>query len=110
MRYFWNSLQFRVSALFFVIFLLVLSAIFGVLSTVGKPLLEKQAHEKVILAGQNIVSELGRRIALAESLATALANLGEQLRPDDALITQTTESRSIGYEGFYLGVAYLYGK
>ena len=98
MKYFWNSLQFRVSALFIVFFLLILSAIFGVLSTVGKPLLEKQAHEQVILAGRNIVSELGRRIALAESLATALANLGEQLLPDDALNKKLTE-HVLNYEG-----------
>ena len=98
MKYFWNSLQFRVSALFIVFFLLILSAIFGVLSTVGKPLLEKQAYEQVILAGQNIVSELGRRIALAESLATALANLGEQLLPDDSLNRKLTE-HLLNYEG-----------
>jgi len=98
MKYFWNSLQFRVPALFIVFFLLILSAIFGVLSTVGKPLLEKQAHEQVILAGRNIVSELGRRIALAESLATTLANLGEQLLPDDALNKKLTE-HVLNYEG-----------
>jgi len=98
MKYFWNGLQFRISALFIVFFLLILSAIFGVLSTVGKPLLEKQAHEQVILAGRNIVSELGRRIALAESLATALANLGEQLLPDDALNKKLTE-HVLNYEG-----------
>ena len=95
MKYFWNSLQFRVSALFIVFFLLILSAIFGVLSTVGKPLLEKQAYEQVILAGQNIVSELGRRIALAESLATALANLGEQLLPDDSLNRKLKSSNAM---------------
>ena len=98
MNKFLNSLQFRVSALFVIFFLLILSAIFGVLSTVGKPLLEKQAHEQVILVGQNIVSELGRRIALAESLATALANLGEQLQPDDALNKKLTE-HILNYEG-----------
>jgi diguanylate cyclase (GGDEF)-like protein len=98
MKYFWNSLQFRVSALFIVFFLLILAAIFGVLSTVGKPLLEKQAHEQVILAGQNIVSELGRRIALAESLATSLANLGEQLLPDDEVNKELTE-HILNYEG-----------
>ncbi len=98
MTYVWNSLQFRVSALFIIIFLVVLSAIFGVLSSVGKPLLENQAYEKVILAGQNIVSELGRRIALAESLAAALANLGEQLQSDDALNRKLIE-HILDYEG-----------
>lgn len=98
MEYFWHSLQFRVSALFVIFFLLILGAIFGVLSTVGRPLLEKQAHEQVILSGQNIVSELGRRVALAESLATALANLGEQLLPDDALNKKLTK-HILNYEG-----------
>ena len=98
MKYFWNSLQFRVSTLFIIFFLLILAAIFGVLSTVGKPLLEQQAHEQVILAGQNIVSELGRRIAMAESLAAALANLGEQLQPDDTLNKTLTE-HILNYEG-----------
>lgn len=75
-----DSLQFKIPAVFALAFVLVLAAIFGVLSTVGKALLEKQAYEQVGLTGHNIVSELGRQVALAESLATALANLGERLR------------------------------
>lgn len=85
MRYFPNSLQFRIPTVFIVSFLFILAAVFVVFATIGKNLLEKQAYNEVILSGQNIVSELGIRIALAESLASALANLGEQLPPDDAL-------------------------
>ncbi len=79
-----NSLQFRIPTVFIVSFLLILTAVFVVFTTIGKSLLEKQAYKEVILSGQNIVSELGTRIALAESLATALANLGEKLPADDA--------------------------
>ncbi len=86
MRDFWNSLQFKIPTVFILSFLLVLAAIFGVFATIGKNLLEKQAYQQVILSGQNIVSELGNRIALAESLAIALANLGEELPPDDELV------------------------
>ena len=84
MRNFQNSLQFRIPAVFIVSFLFILAAIFITFSTVGKNILEKQSYKEVILSGQNIVSELGNRIALAESLATALANLGEILPPDEA--------------------------
>jgi hypothetical protein len=79
MSKFSNSLQLRIQTVFIVSFLFILAAIFTVFSTIGKNLLEKQAYKEVQLSGQNIVSELGMRIALAESLATALANLGEGL-------------------------------
>ena len=93
-----DSLQFKIPAVFVLAFILVLTAIFGVLSTVGKTLLERQAHEQVRLAGQNIVSELGRQVALAESLATALANLGERL-PQDAQLTRTLAEHVLDREG-----------
>ena len=93
-----DSLQFKIPAVFVLAFVLVLTAIFGVLSTVGKTLLERQAHEQVRLAGQNIVSELGRQVALAESLATALANLGERL-PQDAQLTRTLAEHVLDREG-----------
>ncbi len=98
MRHFWHSLQFKIPVLFTVSFLFILVVILGVFSTVGKSLLEKQAYREVILSGQNIVSELGRRIALAESLAAALANLGEKLPPDNELHKELTE-HVMNYEG-----------
>ncbi len=98
MRDFWNSLQFKIPTVFVLSFLLVLGVIFGVFSTIGKNLLEKQAYSQVILSGQNIVSELGAQIALAESLATALANLGERLPADEAL-TKELVMHVMNYEG-----------
>jgi diguanylate cyclase (GGDEF)-like protein len=98
MRSLWNSLQFKIPTVFIVSFLLVLAAIFGVFSTIGKNLLEQQAYKQVILSGQNIVSELGNRIALAEALATALANLAEKLPPDDELNRKLVE-HLLDYKG-----------
>ncbi len=98
MKSFWSSLQFRIPTVFIVSFLLILVAVFGVFSTVGKRLLEKQAYKEVILAGENIVSELGTRVALAESLATALANTGEVLAPDDSATRQLVR-HVLDYEG-----------
>ena len=85
MKTFWNSLQFRIPLVFIISFLLVLAAIVGVFSTLGTRLMTDQAYAEVVMSGRNIVAELGNRTALAESLATALANLAEQLPDDDQL-------------------------
>ncbi len=98
MNNFWNSLQFRIPLVFIISFLLVLAAIVGVFSTIGKRLLTNQAYAEVTMSGRNIVAELGNRTALAESLATAMANLGEQLPPDDKLTRRLIE-KLINYEG-----------
>ncbi|MCW9024357.1 MAG: EAL domain-containing protein, partial [Gammaproteobacteria bacterium] len=78
----WKSLQFKIPAIFILSFVFILFAILLVFSTVGKKQLEQQAYEQVRMAGQNIVSELGRRVLQAQALATSLANLGEQLSTD----------------------------
>jgi diguanylate cyclase (GGDEF)-like protein len=98
MKNFWNSLQFRIPLVFIISFLLVLAAIVGVFSTIGKRLLTDHAYAEVVMSGRNIVAELGNRTALAESLATAMANLGEQLPADDELNKRLIE-KLIDYEG-----------
>ncbi len=98
MTHLWNSLQFKIPAVFIVSFFLILVSVVVVFSTIGKRMLDKQAYEQVILSGQNIVSELGNRIALAESLALALANIGEQL-PKDETITADMVRHTLDYKG-----------
>lgn len=104
MHRFWNSLQFKIPAVFIVAFVLVLVAIFAVFSTIGKNLLQQQAHEAVVLSGKNMVAQLGKRIALAESLATALANLGETLEREEALTRKVVE-HVMNYEGMEAFIA-----
>lgn len=98
MNKFWHSFQFKIPAVFIVSFFFILAAIFTVFTTIGKDLLAQQAYKQVTLSGQNIVSELGNRIALVESLATALANLGEKLPVEDDL-TKTVTEHVMNYEG-----------
>ena len=98
MTHLWNSLQFKIPAVFIVSFFLILIAVVVVFSTIGKRMLDKQAYEQVILSGQNIVSELGNRVALAESLALALANIGEQL-PKQEDITADMVRHALDYQG-----------
>jgi len=82
MKNVWNSLQFKIPTVFIVSFILIIIAVFVVFSTVGIRQLERQAYKQVTLSGQNIVAELGKRIATAESLAQSLANLGETATGD----------------------------
>ncbi|HWS03376.1 MAG TPA: EAL domain-containing protein [Gammaproteobacteria bacterium] len=105
MSRFWRSLQFRIPAVFVSAFVLALAAILVVLSTYGKRLLEDYAKREVMLSGQNIVAELGGRIAYAESLAGALANLGEGLAHDAALTQSLVKEvmDSSGTEAFIAG-------
>lgn len=98
MRYLWNSLQFRIPAVFVAALLLLLAAVFGVFTTLGRNLLERQAFEQVALSGENIVCELRTRTALAQSLAVSLANLGEAL-PREAELTKRLALHVLDYEG-----------
>jgi len=82
MKSIWGSLQFKIPTVIILSFLLILIAVFVVFSTVGLQQLEQQAYRQVTLSGQNIVAELGKRIATAESLAQSLANLGEKITKD----------------------------
>lgn len=82
MRDIWQSFQFKIPAVFVISSLLIFLAIFAVFATIGKTLLEKQAYKQVTLAAENIVAQLGTRIAFTESLAISLANLGETLPKD----------------------------
>ncbi len=84
----WNSLQFRIPLIFILSFLLILAAIMVVLSTYGRTYLENQAYKEVAMSGRNIVTELAHRISTADALTRALANLGEQLPPDENLHKQ----------------------
>ncbi len=78
----WRSLQFKIPTVFIISFIFIFLAIFGVFSTIGRNLLEKQAYKQITLSAQNIVSTLGHQVSYAESLAMSLAKLGETLPKD----------------------------
>lgn len=94
----WHRLQFRIPLVLGISFLLILATVTAVMSTLGRRLLEEQAYKEIVLSAENIVAELGNRIALAESLAVALANLGETLPADEAM-TRRMVRHLLDYEG-----------
>jgi diguanylate cyclase (GGDEF)-like protein len=92
-----HSLQFKILTVFVISCVLILAAVFGVFSTLGKALLERHAYKEVVLSGETIVAELGNRTAFAQSLAMALANLGEAL-PKDAALTRQQAAHLLSHE------------
>jgi diguanylate cyclase (GGDEF)-like protein len=78
--------------------LAILAAVIVVFATLGRGLLEQQAYREMLLSGENIVASLGNRTALAQSLANALANLGEAM-PSDPQLTRRLASQVLDYEG-----------
>ena len=93
----WQSLQLKILTVFVISCLLILAAVFGVFSTLGKTLLERHAYKEVVLSGETIVAELGTRTAFAQSLAMALANLGEAL-PQDPRLTREQAQHLFSHE------------
>jgi diguanylate cyclase (GGDEF)-like protein len=98
MTRFWNSLQFKIPAIFIFSFFLILVAVIGVFTTLSRGLLEEEAYQHVSQSGKNIVAALEARIAEAKSQAITLANIGEKL-PREIDITLSTARNVLDYEG-----------
>lgn len=98
MKHIWHSLQFRIPTVVGVSLLVVLAAVIVVFATLGRGLLERQAYREILLSAESIVAGLGNRVALAQSLANSLANLGEAL-PQDPDLTRKLARHVLDYEG-----------
>ena len=104
-----DSLQFKIPAVFVLAFILVLTAIFGVLSTVGKTLLERQAHEQVRLAvvsAMHTSSQTDNAAALARLVRTAEYQ-GADMLTLEAIIARAAEEgmRSMFQDGLVKALA-----
>ncbi|WP_136806447.1 PAS domain S-box protein [Desulfosediminicola flagellatus] len=94
----WQSLQFSISIVF-LFFLLMLSGIgvFEMYST-GKSLIMNESLKLIHRTGNEVVAKLQHRMFLTETLASALANLGEIL-PSSTQTMKTVIPHIIDYEG-----------
>jgi diguanylate cyclase (GGDEF)-like protein len=77
-----KSLQFKISAMFLIFFLLIASALFLILKTIGNELIEEQAYLQLEKAEHEVVSVLKGHTILAATLVDAMANLAEKLPKD----------------------------
>lgn len=88
----YNRLQFRVLAIFLIMFMLIVVAIISIANTLGESMIERQAYSKLADAGHRVISELQRRTLQAESLVDSMAKVAVGLPTDNnhypALIKQ----------------------
>ena len=78
----YNKLLFKIPLVFLLLFAALVASIVLVMKKAGKARLEEQAYRLVTQTGNTIVADVYSRTVFAESLAKALANLGEQLPLD----------------------------
>ena len=94
----YDSLQFKISAIFFVLFLVIALSVITVLKTIGDELIEEEAYLRLNEAHQHVIAELEKRSVLSATLADAMANLAENL-PSDVDLHQKLFLQLIDYKG-----------
>ena len=94
----YDSLQFKISAIFFIFFLIIALSVITVLNTVGDELIEEEAYLRLNEAHQHVISELEKRSVLSATLADAMANLAKSL-PSDVDLHQKLFLQLIDYKG-----------
>ncbi|MBI2424768.1 MAG: PAS domain-containing protein [Candidatus Hydrogenedentes bacterium] len=94
----WESLHARLSLLQALLLCAVVGLTVLIVYTVERAILVEQRFEVTTLLGRHVVSQLSERIALAESLATTIANVAESI-PRDAALYHEVFPRLLDYEG-----------
>jgi len=80
----WHSLQFRVTSSLIALLAMVVLSIGFVLWTTGRSRMVAESNRLYEQTGGKMIGELRTCLAKAESVAQALADLGESLEPDEA--------------------------
>ncbi|WP_157619430.1 bifunctional diguanylate cyclase/phosphodiesterase [Psychromonas aquimarina] len=94
----YDSLQFKISAIFIVLFLIITISVIMVLKTIGNELIREQAYLRLSEADHEVAAELEKRITLAATLADAMANLAEKL-PRDVDLHKALLLQLMNYKG-----------
>lgn len=93
-----KSLAFKIPLTFIMMLLVFLATFITVMELRGKPLIIEMSNRQVIQTGESIVTQLGERIRLTESLVTAMANAGEALPKNDQSYKDVIRN-IVNYEG-----------
>lgn len=75
----YNSLLFRTPLLFLLLLAVLMVSLTIIMDTIGRPRLEEQSFRMVNQVGNTMVAQLGERLAVAETLARALATTSATL-------------------------------
>ncbi len=99
-----HGLQFKVTVCLLSCILMIAGIVFGIMQMVGKPLLVENSFKLAIQTGHRMISDLGQRIAMAETLTTNLANVGENLEKKVSTFKQLIP-HVVNYEGYEAVIA-----
>lgn len=94
----YDSLQFKMSAIFFVLFLIIALSVIMVLKTFGNELIEEEAYLRLNKADHVVAAELEKRTVLSATLADTIANLAEKL-PSDVSLHKELILQLMNYKG-----------
>ena len=75
----YHSLQFRTPLVFFFLLVILIISLTLIMDRIGRPRMEEQSFRLVNQIGNTMVAQLGERIAVAESLARAMATTAANL-------------------------------
>lgn len=75
----YESLQFRIAALFLVLFIIIALSVLMILRTFGEKIIQEEAFLRLNQASSEVISELERHTILSATLVDTMANLAEKL-------------------------------
>lgn len=81
----YESLQTKMAAIFFVLFFFIALTIFMILKTFGDRIIEDEAYLRLNKANNDVISELEKHTLLSKTLANSMAKLVQKLPKDNNL-------------------------
>jgi len=101
----YESLQFKLAAIFLVLFIFIASSVFMILKTFGDEIIEEQAYLRLNEANNAVISQLERHTILSSTLVDSMANLAEKLPKNEELYTSLIphQINSKGTQAFIAG-------
>lgn len=94
----YESLQFKIAAIFLILFMFISLSIFMILKTFGDRIIEDQAYLRLNQANSRVISELERHTVLSATLVQVMANVAENL-PNDISLYHTLIPKIINHKG-----------
>lgn len=94
----YESLQFKIAAIFLVLFLFISLSIFMILKSFGDTIIEEQAYLRLNQANSDVVSELKLHTMLGTTIAQSMAELAKKL-PNDADLYNSYMPQIIKHQG-----------
>ncbi|MCP5076532.1 MAG: EAL domain-containing protein [Psychromonas sp.] len=81
----YESLQFRLAAIFVILFFFIAVSVFMILKTFGDQIIEDEAFLRLNEANSTVISQLEKHTILSSTLVESMANLAETLPKDESL-------------------------